>query len=201
MDDERSSFFFVTIDAMKEILFATTNARKIIEANGTLATFHIRTMPISIEIDEIQHHDPAVITKAKARAAYAVLQQPVVVSDTSWDVPALGGFPGGYMKDVAAWWSEDDWLSVMARHDNKAIYCLEHLAYFDGKNLQHFSQVYTGTFLAEARGPAVNPAESFERVISLNGTESLTEQVENGNFDIQTLGHWVQLAQWLNSQD
>lgn len=185
---------------MREILFATTNARKINEANGTLKSFGIEVKPTAIDIDEIQHLNPAEITKAKAKSAYEALKKPVVVSDTSWDIPTLGGFPGGYMKDVGIWWSEDDWLTVMKRHDDKSANCLEHLAYFDGKEIAHFSHSYKGKFLTEVRGPVVNKIESFERVISLNGKESLSEQIANNNFAVQSLGHWVQFGEWFNNK-
>ena len=51
-------------------------------------------------MDEIQHHDPLKITEAKVKSAYEKAGQPVVVNDSSWEIPVLGGFPGGYMKDV-----------------------------------------------------------------------------------------------------
>ncbi|MBI3889801.1 hypothetical protein HY312_04510 [Candidatus Saccharibacteria bacterium] len=60
-----------------EILFATGNYRKINEANSTLESYGIVVKPIKIEVDEIQHHDPSEITKAKARAAFAILNQPI----------------------------------------------------------------------------------------------------------------------------
>lgn len=123
---------------MKKMLFATGNSRKIKEAGSTLAAYNIDVGSIEIDIDEIQHNDPAEITKAKARSAYEVVRKPVVVSDTSWEIPALGGFPGGYMKDISLWLDAEDWLALMARHDDKTIYCHEHVAYFDGEELQHF---------------------------------------------------------------
>jgi inosine/xanthosine triphosphate pyrophosphatase family protein len=38
---------------MKKILFATSNARKIEEANKTLAEFNVSVKPVKIDIDEI----------------------------------------------------------------------------------------------------------------------------------------------------
>ena len=70
-------------ELMKHILFATGNSRKISEANETLKTYEIIVKPVKVETDEIQHHDPAEITKAKARSAYEFVHEPVVVSDTS----------------------------------------------------------------------------------------------------------------------
>jgi len=182
---------------MKQILFATGNARKIAEASDTLKAYNITVVPIKLTIDEIQHTDPAEITKAKARAAYAAAGKPIVVSDTSWEIPALGGFPGGYMKDIGAWFVAEDWLALMARHSDKTIYCHEHVAYYDGHELQHFVSSYKGTFIDEARG-RVDPDESFERVVTLYGGQTMAEQLAAGLVASagESLDHWKQFGEW-----
>lgn len=182
---------------MNHILFATGNARKIEEATVTLRPFDITVEPIAVDIDEIQHRDPADITKAKARAAYEAAGTPVVVSDTSWEIPALGGFPGGYMKDVAAWLSADDWLALMERHDDKRIFCHEHVAYCDGTETVHFASSYEGYFIDEARGRE-HPEESFERTVSLYGGPTMAERLAEGSIASagEDLQHWKQFGEW-----
>lgn len=185
---------------MKPILFATGNMRKITEARATLAPLNIDIEPVKISIDEIQHMDPAEITKAKAKAAYAVVKQPVVVSDTSWAIPALGGFPGGYMKDVATWWQADNWLDIMKAQADKRIICMEHVAYYDGGVLQHFEERYEGRFVDTARG-RTHDAESFEQVVILYGDKTMAEQLAGGDIASagETLGHWQQFGEWYQS--
>lgn len=188
---------------MKTILFATGNNRKIAEATTTLTPFAIAVEPIKLDFDEIQHTDPADITKAKARAAYVAAggNRPVVVSDTSWSIPALGGFPGGYMKDVEAWWSVQNWLDIMANQADKRIFCLEHVAYYDGNTLQHFVEQYEGHFVTEPRG-VTNDDESIEQVVSLYGNETMAEQLARGEHASagETLGHWLQFGEWLQAR-
>lgn len=185
---------------MTKILFATGNSRKITEASETLREYGIEVEPVKVEIDEIQHRDPVEITKAKARAAYQVVHQPVVVSDTSWEIPALGGFPGGYMKDIASWLDARDWLALMARHEDKTIYCHEHVTYFDGERLQHFQSVYTGQFIDEAKGRE-HPEESFERVVVLYGNQTMAGQLADGLVASagESLDHWKQFGAWAQS--
>jgi non-canonical purine NTP pyrophosphatase (RdgB/HAM1 family) len=186
---------------MKTILFATGNARKISEAGATLAPYNVTIEPIKVAIDEIQHDDPAEITKAKARAAYAVTGRPVVVSDTSWAIPALGGFPGGYMKDVGRWFTAQNWLDIMAGQADKRILCHEHVAYYDGNDVQHFVETYEGWFIDEMRGRE-DDDESFERVVMLYGNETMAEQLARGDNASagETLGHWQQFGEWLRTQ-
>lgn len=182
---------------MTTILFATGNNRKITEARATLAPYAIDVEPIKLSIDEIQHSDPAEITKAKARAAFAVTNRPVVVSDTSWAIPALGGFPAGYMKDISNWWQAQNWLDIMRDQDDKRIFCLEHVAYYDGTELRHFEQRYEGRFIDEPRGRE-DDAESFERVVILYGDKTMAEQLADGDVASagESLGHWQQFGEW-----
>lgn len=184
---------------MRQIVFTTGNKRKLEEATSVLGNFNIDFRHLSIDIDEIQHADSSEITRAKARAAYKVVGEPVVVSDTSWSIPALGGFPGGYMKDVAGWWQPEDWISVMSRHEDKSILCHEHVAYFDGDILQHFSHSYRGEFVGEPRGLS---GGSAEKVISLYGNMTISEMHDSTGIASagETIQHWQKFAEWFTEK-
>ena len=180
---------------MNRIIFATGNERKIKEAIITLEPLAIAVDYKSIDIDEIQHHNPAEITKAKARASYEVIHEPVVVQDTSWSIPALGGFPGGYMKDIAEWWEAEDWTQLMERHEDKTIYCHEHVAYFDGEQLQHFEHTYEGFFTSLPQGEWGN---SIEKVVCLYGDKTLAEIHDTDGIASagEILHHWREFGEW-----
>ncbi len=181
---------------MKKILFATGNSRKIIEAESTLGSVGIEIEAVRVEIDEIQHHDPVEITKAKAVSAYNVLGRPVVVQDTNWSIPALNGFPGGYMKDVTGWFSAEDWLNLMAPYEDKSIICREHVVYFDGESLQHFEADFAGHFTDEPRGEG---GDSIDRVVCLYGSNrtlsEMSEETGTASTD-ENLEHWRLFADW-----
>ena len=182
---------------MDKLILFTGNQRKIAEAKVAFDEYDIAFEAFSADIDEIQHHDPTEIAKAKARAAYDAIKKPVVVADTSWAIPALGGFPGGYMKDVSAWLQAEDWISIMANHEDRTIYCHEHVAYFDGEELQHFTTSYKGTIVNEPRG-RIDDSESIERVTILYGDKTMAEQVVAGDIASagEVLGHWQQFGEW-----
>lgn len=186
---------------MKTITFATGNARKIAEAKRTFDQYNVELSTVAVDIDEIQHTDPAEITKAKARAAYEVIHQPVVVQDTSWSIPALGGFPGGYMKDTANWWQAQDWMNIMAPYNDRRIICLEHVAYFDGDSLHHFEASYEEVFVDEPRG-STDGNNSLEQSISLNGSETFAEMHDRGNLAsaAEECEHWRLFAEWFSNR-
>src|ERR1035437_9937513 len=81
---------------MKIVYFATTNQEKLLIAKTVCEQASITVKQTVFDIDEIQGEDPELIVKDKARRAYEKLGKPVVVSDDSWNIPALNGFPGPY---------------------------------------------------------------------------------------------------------
>lgn len=178
----------------KTILFATGNSRKIAEARKSFSQYGIGVVTVEVYTDEIQHHDSREITKAKALAAFAVTGEPVVVQDTSWNIPALGGFPGGYMKDVANWWRAEDWLRIMEGTDRRVV-CIEHVAYCDNDGVVHFSAEFPGTFVNESRGSDGN---SIEKTVMLYNNKTLAEMHDAGDIASASEGleHWQKFATW-----
>lgn len=182
---------------MKSIIFATGNDRKIAEASRVLSEYGLTITAQSVDTDEIQHRDSVEVTKAKAKAAFIYLQKPVVVSDTSWSIPALGGFPGAYMKDIAAWLAPEDWVALMSRHEEKRIFCHEHVAYYDGSELRHFQADYEGYFISIPRGRD-HGEESFEKLVILYGGKTMAERLAEGGIASagEDLRHWREFGEW-----
>lgn len=181
---------------MKPLLFMTSNERKIREATSVLGDFGIEFRAQPLHVDEIQHSSPAEVTKAKARAAYEAIQEPVVVQDTSWAIPALNGFPGAYMKDVTTWFGDADWLQLMSRHDDKSAEAHEHVVYYDGNLMEHFSTIHKGSFIDVSRGRGTF---SIDRVIVFDGAvETLAEAFDRGGAAQTDKGyeHWRLFAEW-----
>ena len=53
---------------------------------------------IALDLPEVQSLDLRTVLEAKAEAAWAALQRPVLVDDTSLELEALAGFPGPLIK-------------------------------------------------------------------------------------------------------
>ena len=150
---------------------------------------------INIDIDEIQHRDPLKITEAKVRAAYEKVGKPVVVNDSNWEVPALGGFPGGYMKDIAHWLTPEDFLALRRDKDDWQII----FSMTFGHNLQTFIFDQPGKFVAPPRGKS---GASVNKIITMDGGNGLTmsevfDRRDQGlAVETDTLQQWHQFAQW-----
>ncbi|KKQ75381.1 MAG: Nucleoside-triphosphatase (NTPase) [Candidatus Woesebacteria bacterium GW2011_GWB1_38_5b] len=178
---------------MKTILFVTSNERKIGEARLACDQYDIKVKQIKLSIDEIQSNDPKLISKHKAQSAYLAIKKPLVVTDTYWNIPALNGFPGGYMKDITKWFEPQDFLNLVKNKTDKRIAFGESITYIDSKQLKTFSKEFWGVFADKPRGIG----NSIEQVAEFDGF-TLGERREQGGFSHKPEDYvWVDFAKWL----
>jgi non-canonical purine NTP pyrophosphatase (RdgB/HAM1 family) len=76
-------------------VFVTSNSNKWQEAQRILGYALKRS---ELELPELQAETVAAVALAKAQAAYAQLNRPVIVEDAGLELDALGGFPGPFIK-------------------------------------------------------------------------------------------------------
>lgn len=187
---------------MKTIIFVTGNANKFYEASKVCAQFDIELLQQKVDIDEIQHHDSIKITEAKVKLAYEKAGVPVVVNDSSWKIPALGGFPGGYMKDITSWLSTSDFMALMADKDDKSIFLNEVVAYYDGKSLHTFTHIRHGEFLNEPRGKSL---PTFARLVRMDGDDcTIAEIFDKGDWNTDNpddYKQWYDFAEWYHANE
>lgn len=179
---------------MSKIHFSTGNKRKIQEARAACDLFNIEVVPIKLDFDEIQAHDPLDISKRKVEDAYSLANQPaIVVADTSWSIPSLNGFPGGYMKDVASWFEPEDFMNLMRDKEDRTLIFIESIIYKDANEVKIFSREYHGVFADSPRG---NDGDAMDKVAEFNGM-TLAE-----NHDVGETSHkpeeyiWYEFAKW-----
>jgi len=182
---------------MNKILFSTGNQRKIIEARAACDLFDIEVVPIKLDFDEIQSHDPINITLRKVEDAYKLAgSSAIVVADTSWSIPSLNGFPGGYMKDVADWFTPEDFINLIADKDTTIIF-RESIVYKDEHEVKVFSKEYTGNIANSPRG---NSGNSFDKVAEFNGRTFAegqdTDQTSHKPEDFV----WYDFAKWFSEK-
>ena len=177
--------------------FATGNKNKFYEASTIAKKFNTEIEQAKIDIDEIQHHDPTEIAKAKIRDAWKIVGKPVIVNDSSYDIPALGGVPGGYMKDVTGWLSTQDFMNLMADKQDKRIFLHEVVAYYDGDTMKLFTHKREGFFHDEPKGESL---PTFARLVEMKGENMrIAEVFDKGDWDISSserYKHWYDFYEW-----
>lgn len=184
------------------LVFATGNKSKFYEASTIAKKFTVELEQVKIDINEIQHHEAIEITKAKVVDAWNVIQKPLVVNDSSWAIPALGGFPGGYMKDVTNWLSTEDFMNLMKdKHDRRMILS-EVVAFYDGETLNMFTHEREGFFHDTPKGKSL---PTFARLVEMHGENmTIAEVFDKGNWDTESAErykHWYDFYEWYSQKD
>jgi len=176
----------------KSVTLSTGNKRKLGEAKQAAKIYDIEVKQVVLEIPEIQSVDPLKVSEHKVRSAFALIKKPVVVSDASWNIPAYNGFPGAYLKDVKEWFSEQDFINLMANKKDKRIAFSENISFYDGKTLKQFRKEYWGNFVDQPRGKG----NSIENVVEFDGI-TLGERREQGGFSHKPEDYvWSEFFDW-----
>ena len=189
---------------LMKLACATSNKQKFEIGNALLANLGIELVQKPVHIDEIQGENVELVIRDKVMKAYEILQEPVIVTDDWWDIPALGGFPGAYMKSINSWFLPQDFVDLMQHKSDRQIILHAYLAYFDGEDLHYFHHDLRGTIAKKTRGdygpPIMHVVElDFDggRTISEiydEGLEHETKRLQSYN------SAWIQLGQWLKEK-
>ena len=102
------------------------------------------------------------------------------------------------MKDVANWFTADDFLALMRGKKDRRIILHDVVAYFDGKELRLFTFDQGGVFINDPRGDGT----SMNQVVSMENSGGLTiaeefacrhsgEKIDSINFQ-----HWQKFGKW-----
>jgi XTP/dITP diphosphohydrolase len=186
---------------MQALIFATGNNEKFAIGRDACRPHGIELSQQAVHGEEIQSEDLEKIIRFKAGHAYRVLQQPVIVSDDGWHVPALNGFPGAYMKSIDHWFTPQNWLDLMRNVEDRRIILVQHLAFQDAAGCQIFRTEFTGQLLTEARGTYGKP---LQKVITMPGDNGLSVAEA---YDRDTQGKdrkvgegWRSFAEWYSGR-
>lgn len=165
---------------MKSIHFATTNQDKAKIAQAVCAENGLVVTPVSLGIDEIQNEDPEVIARDKARRAHEQLGRPVVVSDDTWSIRALKGFPGAYMKSINHWFTPQDFLRLMHGVEDRHIVLHQCLVYADGAVTKVFKNDIPGQIIKEVRGTSDTSPNMTITALDADSGRTMAEVFEQG---------------------
>lgn len=182
---------------MKKVLYITGNQNKLENAKAFLADYEIIPESRKVELQEIQSNDAVAIAVQKARDAFALLGEPVLVNDASWHIPALNGFPGPYMRYVVDWFTTDDLLKLMDGKDDRTIILRDTIVYKDGENEKIFTNDIHGTLLDAPKGDGGGPFVT--KIISLEDSGRSIAEAKIVGYSEKEKPLWQEFAQWFKS--
>ncbi|MDD4381822.1 MAG: non-canonical purine NTP pyrophosphatase [Candidatus Dojkabacteria bacterium] len=181
------------------ILYITSNQNKIVTANRLLKPFGISVEGLKVDgIIEPQMEDIEEISKFKAQQAFDKIQRPLIVSDCSWMIAALNGFPGPYMAFVNKWFTFQDFLNLMRDKKNKEIVLRECVTYIDEKQLKTFIHDTKGLLLERESGKAT----PIDQIITFREDKKSVAQCQNENLPrIPQNELWNEVGNWLKKNN
>jgi non-canonical purine NTP pyrophosphatase (RdgB/HAM1 family) len=184
---------------MKKLIYVTGNDVKFHLGSTVCGENNIQLKQTKLEIEEIQSQDGEHVARHKASEAFRLLNTLVVITDDTWVIPALNGFPGTYMQAINTWFSAEDWLRLTLPLDDRRIILRQILVYQDDSEQKLFTVDVEGTMLKEIRGESPYPSlmiTSFD-----NSNDSVARQKGNGE---AYTGHrrtaWHDFADWYNAR-
>jgi len=187
----------VSAAAGHKLAFISGNPEKAEDLRAVCKPFGIDFDVLDLPVDEIQSHEPEKIALHKAKQAYKLAGgRPVVVQDTFWNILALRGFPGAYMRYISEWFRREDFIAFMAGKQDRTVLSTHAVTYFDGKRSKLFTKDFMGTIAQEPRG---NSRYSIDKVvISAGQTRTIAEiREQDGVSPIAPEDSaWHQFAKW-----
>jgi len=179
------------------LYFVTSNKDKIFLAKKNLEPLGIKFDNKPFEIPEIQSDNDREVAIRKAVDAFGFFQNPLFVSDDSWYIPSLNGFPGPYMKNINQWLNAEDLIRLMEPYENRKIILRQTICFTDGKETKIFSQDNNGIILNEPQGKGYPSLQitSFNK----NG-KSLAECIEENVNPIDNIKIWTDFGKWYLSR-
>lgn len=182
-----------------KLLFATTNDHKYATAQHVCSQFGITVERKQLDITEIQSDNGEEVAVHKAQEAYDRLGEPVVVTDDSWLIHGLNGFPGPYMKYMNQWLSAEDFLRLTSSLSDRSTVLRQIVAYADGNKPRIFSVDIACLLLHEARGESKYP---IFQIASFDGGKHSAAEISAAGYTAINDHHtaWHELCEWLKAK-
>jgi XTP/dITP diphosphohydrolase len=183
----------------QKLAFVTGNANKLRDLQEACKQFGIDVEQLDLPVDEIQSFDTDKIALHKAKQAFKLAERPVVVQDTFWNILALRGFPGAYMRYINDWLKPEDLLALMEGKTDRTVIRTHTVAYYDGKRSKLFSKDFMGTIVDQPRGEG----DAISRVVVPAGHSQTIAEVrsQTGLSAIPPAeSAWHDFAKWYSLQ-
>jgi len=190
---------YVTQEDVKEdaIVFSTGNNMKFVNGLVACEKYGISLKHVPLKIDEIQNEIVEYIIEDKAKESFAELGTPVIVSDDSWEIPGLNGFPGAYMKYMNIWLKPENFLDLTRSLQDRRVFLHSRLAYADGNTVKLFLRTFEGELLKESRGSSGPPSQKVIALKEDNGlsiSEVYDDDPYNKDRDVHKI--WDDFCSW-----
>lgn len=179
-----------------KVNYVTGNLNKYNYVKKMLADFGVDVVHQSIHTTEIQSENYLDVALDKAQQSFEKLKEPLFVTDTAWEIPALGGFPGAYMKYVNKWFTREDFLNLMEGKASREIIAIDSIVYIDADGLKSWQHKIIGEFAHESYRDQGTP---LDNLVKFEG-RYLEEYMEAGEIVKDGADTWALFVEFLKSR-
>lgn len=156
---------------IQDYIFITSNKNKALEIRQILgSSIKIK----ELDLDEIQSLDINKVIMAKAKAAYEIVKKPVVVEDISFEIKALNGLPGPFIKFFLMSIGTEGTVKLIGNNPSNTTVTAGIGAY-DGQKLKTFKGVVKGTLSKTNKGES---GFGFDRIFIPTGYKKTYAQMD-----------------------
>lgn len=155
---------------LSDLTVVTSSPDKLAEINEILGTNH---QVSKIDIPEIQSLDLDEVITHKAKEAYQKLKKPILVEDISFEIKALKGLPGTFIKFFLKSLGTEGTVALVKSKNTKTKVTAA-VAIHDGKDLKIFKGTIYGTLSKKDRGMY---GFGFDKVFIPNGYNKTLAQM------------------------
>jgi XTP/dITP diphosphohydrolase len=135
-----------------EVLFATSNRHKVLEANAVGRKFNVSFKQLGLGYAEVRDNSVSTVALEGIRAIYPRVKKPVIVEDSGLFINALNGFPGSYTRYAFEHIGIAGILRLMRGLKDSKAYFISAVAYYDGRRVRVFEGVAEGVIAKKAKG-------------------------------------------------
>jgi non-canonical purine NTP pyrophosphatase (RdgB/HAM1 family) len=136
-------------------ILVTSNAKKRREIRLALG---MKVRAASLNLPEIQSTDESAVAIDKAKRAYRLTKQPVIVEDIGLHLSCLNGFPGALIKQLIEAAGVEGVPAIASKLKNRRAWAGIAVVFHDGRTTKVFKKKVYGTI---AIAPHKNPTYSF----------------------------------------
>jgi len=174
-----------------KLIYVTGNSDKFTHAKDQSARFGIELEQKDLDITEIQSNSISNIAEDKAKKAFDIIHQPLIVSDSGWAIPALNNFPGPYMKYINQWFNAEDFLALMQDKSDRKIVLTHVVALANSQGIKLIEQKIEGYILTKPEGSGL----SINQLVVIDGqTHSIAKNNENNIQSFDDSEVWSKVA-------
>lgn len=156
---------------LSDIVVVTSNNNKLAEINEILGTDHKVS---TLDIPEIQSLNIDEVITFKAKAAFEKIKKPVLVEDVSFEIKALNGLPGPFVKYFLETIGTEG-IVEMVRSRKSNTTAIAALAIYDGHELKIFKGKVEGTLAKKDKGES---GFGFDKIFIPNGYKKTFAQMK-----------------------